>query len=433
MNVYMEIANKGLHALLQLFINPFYYIGIIFIILQYRRQISLERKLFHTKLHSLLGQTWKTLLWGWVGGLAASIVMAFVGATVQAEAIVFLWVISLLLLFIRVRFLCWAYAIGVIGILHSLWIMVPALSGYPSMSWFADPLLQLNMPSLLALIAILHIVEAILIRKRGAETGTPMFYESKRGKIVGGYQLQGFWPVVLFLVVPMQGGGSLLPWTPLMGGDLWSGGWAIIGFPMMLGFADITLSRLPQEKARISSNLLLLYAAVVLLLALLAYLGPIATIIASMGCIALHESLRLYSRWDESNRQPYFVHDHRGLKILGIIPGSPAAELGIVPGEMIHKVNGQPIGSRQELHQAIMLNSAFCKLEILNLAGENKFLKRAMFSGEHHQLGIILAPDQDALYYAEEKQLHFLGYLRSRLSGVNRKQPRKPVSVEEQL
>jgi hypothetical protein len=432
MNVYIEIANKGINALLQLLINPFYYIGIVFVILQYRRQISLERKLFHTKLHSLLGQTWKTLLWGWIGGIAASIVMAFIGATVQAEAVVFLWIISLLLLFIRVRFLCWAYAIGVIGIVHGLWSVVPALSENRSLAWFTDPLLQLNMPSLLALVATLHVVEAILIRKRGAQTGTPMFYESKRGKIVGGYHLQGFWPVVLFLVVPMQG-GSLLPWTPLLGGNLWSGGWAIIGFPMMIGFADITISRLPQEKARISSNLLLLYATAVMLLALLAYVGPVATIIACIGCIALHEALRLYSRWDESNRQPYFVHDHRGLKILGIIPGSPAAELGIAPGEIIHKVNGLPISSRQDLHQAMQLNSAFCKLEVLNLAGESKFLKRAMFSGEHHQLGIILAPDQDALYYAKEKQSHFLGYLRTKIPGVSRKQSQAKVAAEEQL
>jgi hypothetical protein len=431
MDIYMDIAIKGLNALLQLLINPFYYIGILFVVLLYRRQISLERKLFHTKLHSLLGQTWQTILWGWVGGVAASVAMAFIGATVQAEAVVFLWALSLLLLFIRVRFLCWAYAIGVIGILHSVWSLVPALSENLSLPWLTDPLLQLNMPSLLAMIAILHGVEAILVRKRGAQTGTPMFYESKRGKIVGGYHLQGFWPVVLFLVVPMQGGGSLLPWTPLLGGDLWSGGWAIIGFPMMIGFADITLSRLPQEKARISSNLLLVYAAAVLLLALLAFLGSVATIIACLGCIGLHEGLRLYSRWDESKRQPYFVHDHRGLKVLGILPGSPAAELGIVPGEIIHKVNGLPISSRQDLHQAMQMNSAFCKLEVLNLAGENKFLKRAMFSGEHHQLGIVLAPDQDALYYAEEKQSNFLGYLRTKLPGVSRKQARTIVAAEE--
>jgi hypothetical protein len=415
MNEFMEIANKGLHALLQLLINPFYYVGIAFVILQYRRQISLERKLFHTKLHSLLTQTWQTLLWGWIGGLAVSVVMAFIGATIQAEAVIFLWAVSLLLLFIRVRFLCWAYAIGVIGILQAVWMMIPALSTVDGLLWLKASLLQLNMPSLLALIAILHVVEAILIRLKGAKTGTPMFYESKRGKIVGGYHLQGFWPVVLFLVVPLQGSGSVLPWTPLLGGELWSGGWTIIGFPMMIGFADITLSRLPQEKARLSSNLLLLYAGAVLLLALLAYLGPVPTLIASAGCIALHEGLRLFSRWDESNRQPYFAHDQRGLKILGIIPGSSADDLGMEAGEIIHKVNGLPIGSRQDLHQALQMNSAFCKLEILNLAGENKFLKRAMFSGEHHQLGIILVPDQDALYYAEERQSHFLGYLRSKL------------------
>lgn len=418
MNVFMEIALKGLQALLQLLINPFYYVGICFVILQYRRQISLERKLFHTKLHSILSQTWQTLLWGLIGGIAASIVMAFIGATIQVEAVLILWVIALLLLFIRVRFLCWAYAIGLIGILQSIWIFIPTLHTVTGLSWLTEPLLALNMPSLLALIAILHVVEALLVRTRGARTGTPMFYESKRGKIVGGYQLQGFWPVVLFLVVPFQGGGTLLPWTPLLGAGLWSGGWTIIGFPMMIGFADITLSRLPEEKAKLSSNLLFMYAGAVLLLAALAYLGPVATLIACLGCILLHEGLRMYSRWDESNRKPYFVEDPRGLKILGVLPGSAGDEMGIQAGEIIHKVNGLPIRSKHELHHAMQLNSAFCKLEVLNLAGESKFLKRPMFSGEHHQLGILLVPDQDAPYYVEEKPVHFWRYLRRKLPGT---------------
>lgn len=252
----------------------------------------------------------------------------------------------------------------------------------------------------------------------GARTGTPMFYESKRGKIVGGYQLQGFWPVVLFLVVPFQGGGTLLPWTPLLGAGLWGGGWTIIGFPMMIGFADITLSRPPEEKARLSSNLLFMYAGAVLLLAALAYLGPVATLIACLGCILLHEGLRMYSRWDESNRKPYFVEDPRGLKILGVLPGSAGDEMGIQAGEIIHKVNGLPIRSKHELHHAMQLNSAFCKLEVLNLAGESKFLKRPMFSGEHHQLGILLVPDQDAPYYVEEKPVHFWRYLSRKLPGT---------------
>ncbi|NOU95136.1 serine protease [Paenibacillus sp. LMG 31456] len=421
MIVFMEVAQRGLQALLQLFMHPFYYVGILFVILQYRRQILFERKLFHTKLHSLLTETWRALLWGWIGGLTASAAMAAVGATIQADAVLLLWVLSLLLLFIRVRFLCWAYAIGIIGVLQvvcgAFASRLEPTSGI--MAWFMNTLLSLNMPSLLALIAILHLIEALLVRQQGAKTATPMFYASKRGKIVGGYNMQGFWPVVLFLLVPLQGGSGIpLPWTPLVGGGLWNGGWTIISFPVMIGFAEMTMSRLPQEKARLSAKLLALYACSVLLLAFLAYVWPVLTVVASLGCILLHEGLRVYSRWDESKRIPYYVHDQRGLRILGILPGSAAAEMGLTAGEVIHKVNGIAVMTKQELFQAMQQNPAFCKLEVLNLAGESKFLKRALFSDEHHQLGIILAPDQDAMYYAEEKQSHIFSYFGRKLVGV---------------
>ncbi|MCZ8514915.1 PDZ domain-containing protein [Paenibacillus filicis] len=418
MTLMTELASRGLQALLQQLLHPFYYVGVLFIVLQYRRQIAFERKLFSTKLHSLLSETWRTVLWGWVGGLLASAMMAAVGATVEPEAVILLWLISLVLILIKVRFLCWAYAVGILGVLQVVLSAFPVLQA-PQASWLIAPLMGVSVPSMLALVAVLHLVEAVYVRTQGHRFGTPMFFESKRGKIVGGYQLQGFWPIVLFLIVPMQGGSSVpLPWMPLLGGDVWAGGWTIIGFPVMIGFAEMTLSRLPKAKVRLSSSLLALYSLVLLAFAALAACWPFFTLPAALLSILLHEAAVWYSRWDEEHRNPIFVHSERGLKILGVLPGSPAEELGLVVGETVHKVNGMPVRTKRELHQAMQTNPAFCRLEILNLEGESKFVKRGMFSGEHHQLGIILAPDQDVLYYAEERQAHIFAYLSRRLVGL---------------
>lgn len=417
-----EMTQQGLHALLQLLIHPFYYVGILFIVLQYRRQILLERKLFHSKLHSLVSETWRSILWGWIGGVIASALMAVVGATIQPESVLLLWVVSLLVILIRVRFMCWAYAVGAIGIVQVVIASIPGLSGVLP-SWLAKPLLAIHMPAMLALVAVLHLVEALFVRVQGTRTATPMFYGSKRGKVVGGYHLQGFWPVALFLLVPVQGGSQVpLPWTPLLGGDLWSAGWTIVGFPVMIGFAEMTMSRLPGDKVRMTARQLVVYACIVLLLAIMAHQWPLMTLLASLLTILLHEALLAYSRWDESRRSPVFVHDPRGLKVLAVLPGSPAEELGIEAGEIIHKVNGIAVRTKQEMHQAMQVNSAFCKLEVLNLEGESKFLKRAVFSGEHHQLGIVLSPDQDAMYYATDKQTSIFAYVSKKLVGLSSKQ-----------
>ena len=93
----MDLLLEGLwnvmEAVGQLFLQPFYYISIILIMLLYRRQVLLERKLFHVRLHSWLSQTWRTVLGGLAAGLSISLVSAFIGMTltvaVEDRALVF--------------------------------------------------------------------------------------------------------------------------------------------------------------------------------------------------------------------------------------------------------------------------------------------------------------------------------------------------------
>ncbi|WP_281882963.1 PDZ domain-containing protein [Paenibacillus sp. YYML68] len=420
---------QWLEAILQLLLHPFYYVGILVIVLQYRRQIALERRLFSTKLHSLLSESWRTVMWGFFGGLVASALMAVIGATVQLEAVLLLWLVSLLIALVRVRYMCWAYAVGVLGMLHAILSSIPGVGSSAEWQWLTGPILAFNAPSMLALVAVLHLAEAVYVRTLGTRLSTPLFVEGKRGRMVGAYQLQGFWPMALFLIVPLSpdaavggaGAGAVsLPWSPLLGGEMWQNGWMIIGFPVMVGFTELTMSRVPKDKARMSSTLLLGYSGAVLLLALLAALAPVLTFWLCLLAVLLHEGMIVFSRRDEEKRAPIYVQDGKGLNILAVLPGSPAEELGLRPGEVISKVNGVPIRTKQELHQAMQLNSAYCRLEILDYARESRFLKRAVYSGDHHQLGIILAPDEDVLYYVDTKPLSFWSYFRRKLTGLLR-------------
>src|SRR5690606_5269523 len=107
-----------LQALLQGLLQPFYYIGIVFVIFQYHKQIQLERKLFSTRLHSLIDTTWRTVLGGIVAGFIGSVAMAFIGAAVTQQAVWWIWGVTAVLALFRIRFLCLAYAVGVLGVFH---------------------------------------------------------------------------------------------------------------------------------------------------------------------------------------------------------------------------------------------------------------------------------------------------------------------------
>ncbi len=428
MDVFMELLRKLLQAGLQLLMNPFYYAGILFILLQYRKQIQFERKLFHIKLHSLLGETWRTLLWGWAAGFGASLVLALVGVSLSGDAVFIIWGLSILMIFFRVRFLCLAYSVGVLGILHVIFSFVPGASEWQGVGPVLKLIKETDIPSLLVIVALLHVIEGVLVRFEGARMASPQYYEWKRGRIIGGYRLQGFWPVPLFLIVPMQGGSvDSLPWSTLFGGEAMLAGWGMIAFPAMIGFSSLTVSRLARDKAHWNSNMLVLYGLILLLAAVAAHVWSPFTIAAAVLGIALHEGILWYGRWKESNGSPIFVHSTKGLTVLAVLPGSAAEELGVQAGETIHKVNGFKIRSKADLHHAMQLNSAFCKLEVLNLQGEVRFLQRAIFSGEHHQLGIILAPDQQTMHYVETKQSHMFAYLRGKLSGLLTNDSGKPM------
>jgi hypothetical protein len=418
MEFIQAMLEQLLRALLQLLLNPLNYLGVIFIVLQYRRQIALERKLFHTRLHSLLSETWRTLICGWMGGIAASIWMAFFGVTLSLEAVVLMWGISLLLMLFRVRYLCLAYSVGVMGILQSIFTAIPALQEIGFLHWLVLPALHSDIPSLLVLVAILHLVEGLLIRKEGLRLASPLFYESKRGKIVGGYFLQGFWPVPLFLLMPMSGSGLHLPWVPLISGHANIAGWGFIAFPAIIGFTEQTLSHLPKDKLRRSSGRLILYAFAVLASAGLSLLWSGFIVLASILTLIGHEALLWLSKREEINASPLFVHNRQGLKILAVLSGSVASELGLESGEIIHKVNGIRVLTKEELYQALQINSAFCKLEVINLEGQSKFVSRALYAGEHHQLGIVLCPDDEALHFVAEKPASIAAYLRKKWVGL---------------
>ncbi|MCY7485277.1 PDZ domain-containing protein [Paenibacillus alvei] len=413
MNLLIDIGVRVGEALLQWLLSPFYWLSILLIALHYRRQVILERRLFAVKMHSWITHTWHA----WLGGLIAGILVSFasigLGVTLSREVIILLWMIALVLLLVRVRFLCLAYAASMLALIQfglNIWG-----TAWNPEGWLGDAVASvrgMDAAGLLVLVALLHAAEAVLIRKQAAQMAGPMFIESKRGRVVGAYRMQSMWPVPLLLLFPASSDGAALPWTPLFGGDLWQQGWMLVAFPVVVGFSELTFTKLPQQKAALSSTRLFAYAALLLAVSLAAAWWPPLVPVAAIAALGMHEGLIWLSRREEAEHSPVFTQDAGGLRILAVLPKSPAAELGIVQGEVIVKVNGIKVRTKEELHQALRMNAAFCKLEVNNLAGEVRFLQRAIYAGDHHQLGVLLAPDDHVEYVAVTRALSLFSFLR---------------------
>ncbi|MFF2018130.1 PDZ domain-containing protein [Paenibacillus sp. NPDC058177] len=417
MNVMLELLGSLGKAALNLLIQPYYYIALIFVALYYRRQVALERKLIHVKLHSPGQEIWRTVWSGLVMGLLVSVAAVLLGVSISGPAVACIWIVTLLLLLIRVRYLCFAYAIGILGVIQFVFSFFPNAFQTGTVGTLVTGLREMDIPALLVLAALLHLAEALLARWQGPGLASPLFLKGKRGKVVGGFQLQAFWPLPLFLLVPAAAGTGDLPWQPLLGGGL-----GIVSLPVIIGFSEMTHSLLPGRKAARTAGRLLIYSGVLLGLSLLAFWWSPLTLLAALAAVLLHEGLSWYSALEERSSSPIFVHPPHGRKVLAVLPGSPGQELGILPGEVLLKVNGVLLTEAAQLHEALRKNPAFCKLEVQNRAGESKYLQTAIYDGDHHQLGIILAPEPDETTIALAKPTSIFGIisLRASLSRSNR-------------
>jgi len=416
----MSILQQMLNSVGLLFLQPLLYLGVILLILQYRRQIQLERKLFSTRIHSLAHEVLVSIGYGVLGGLLASGLMIGLGVVFQLTGIWILWIITGILSLFHIRFLCLSYSTGLLGVLVSILKLFPE----PNSTFFQPiwkEIISIHIPSLIAIVAILHFVEGILIRLQAGKQATPLFIETKRGKLVGGNHIQSFWMVPLFLIVAIGDSSTVAlhfsTWWPLFGATT---ALTILPAPVLIGYSELTTVYSSYQKSKIASNHLLVYSLILLGMAFVAeYWFPFQIIAAIFAGLA-HEGLHWIGKQKERNLQPIYVHPEDGLKILAIIPDSPAEKMGVKAGEIIKKVNGQKVSTRSQLHDALQLQSAFTKLEVLNEAGHIKLVQHSLFAGDHHQLGILLAPDDQAPFYIEINDLNLLQLIKQKVTKVSR-------------
>ena len=143
---------------------------------QYKRLENLSAGLIGKQAGFYLGSAIRSSLLGILGGLTGSVLLIMLGINLNAIGLAYLWVIALLLILVNPRFLCFSYAAGILSLASLI---------------FSFPLI--NIAHLLALVAVLHLIDSLLILLNGHNYPIPLYIE-KKGQVVGGFNLQKFWP-----------------------------------------------------------------------------------------------------------------------------------------------------------------------------------------------------------------------------------------------
>src|SRR5699024_386685 len=106
------------------------------------------------------------------------------------------------------------------------------------------------------------------------------------------------------------------------------------------------------------------------------------SIIAILG----HEWVKYRQRIRNEEQHPYFHPTDNGLKILGIIPNTPADRLDFQIGETIKKVNEYEVSTVEDFYYALQHNGSFFKIEVLYENGDIRFIQSSIYVGDHNQL-----------------------------------------------
>ncbi len=340
-------------------VGYFFWLVVLFVYWQARRAARLEEALYGRPLNPPLRRTLTAVGYGAVAGIAGTLLITLLGIPLGATDIAYVWPLALLLLLIDPRLLCFAYA-------GSALILSKLIFGWP----------PVHAAGLLGLVAVLHLVEGVLVGLDPEKIVTPLYVRTKEHGTVGGFFVQRFWPVPLVIVLFVPGlqasaaaGNIPTPaWWPLVppvAGALASTSlFVLLPIAAGLGYADIALTRPAVRKSGSTSLLLLLYSSVLLVLAVLGSHDPAWLWPGALFAAGAHEWLARHGGGSELRGRPYFTKPERGVRILDVLPDSPAAHLGLRSGQVIEAVNGTPVSDREALAEAVASASFFLSLDV---------------------------------------------------------------------
>ncbi|PLS04356.1 PDZ domain-containing protein [Neobacillus cucumis] len=368
------------------FLHPvLYYLVFLAGILGVMR-VKRERKNFHIRAEDAYFELRQLFPMGLVIGLVLSIITVAVGITVPFAAILLIAGFTLIWsLTTNIRLMSPAYTLGaaffgIILIAQNNW-SIPFFSSIDDKVY----------PSLIVIQGLLLVAEGILIFKNGSKGSSPKLAKSKRGQIVGVHEVRRLWMVPLFLLIPGDALHLPFDWWPVF--HLGAKEFSLFFVPFAIGFHQQIKGMLPKESIHLHGRRVIILGVLITLLSAAGYWYPLMSIGVAAFAVVGRELLALFAYLKDDSMTAYFSKKNNGLMIIGIIPGSPAGKMGLQVGEIISKVNGVLVRDEQTFYEALQKNRAHCKLEVFDTNGEIRFVQRALYEGDHHELGVLFVQD----------------------------------------
>lgn len=364
-----------------------------------KKVVTMQKIILGGSVNSSIELTLSQLVLGIIGGIIGSIILTSLGVVFSENSgISYLFVISILLMLIRPRLICFSYSGAILGgiviIIKLINIFIPYSLG----------VFDLNIFYLAILIGVFHVIEGILVIVDGDRGAVPVF-TNRDNKILGGYALKRYWALPIAIIIAMNGNNSMLSymtesisnpdWWPLIklpyGLALIAGSIiSIVPFYMVLGYSSITFTKSKREKAISSGVHILAYGILLIASAQISRFGIIGEIFVVIFMPAAHELMLKLQADREKKQVAKFVSDEEGLVVLEMSADSRMREFGIDIQSKILSVNGKKINSEAEVYSILKENLYNAVLKIKDSHGMVKDIQ--FRHNKNTRLGILVVP-----------------------------------------
>lgn len=373
----------------KLLLHPVFYFSIFLAVLLGISRVKRERKNFTVRAKDALFELRQLFPLGLLIGLIISVVTVAAGIPVPFAAILLVAAFTLLLT-TEIRLLAPAYTLG--AAFFTLIFLSGKNINIPFLGDSFGSLDEKIYPSIAIVLALLTIGEGVLILRNGKKGTSPKLVKSKRGQTVGVHEVKRVWMIPVFLLIPGNVLSLPFEWWPVF--SIGDNTYSLLLVPFAIGMHQQIQGMLPKEAVQQLGSRVIGLGILITLVAAAGYWFPIASIAAAALAIIGREALTLSQKIQEDNRPFYFSKKNHGVMILGIIPESPADKMALGVGELVTKVNGTNVNDEQSFYEALSRNGAHCKLEVLDTNGQIRFVQRALYEGDHHELGILFVLDE---------------------------------------
>ncbi len=387
----------------------------VILYLKNKKIVTMQKLILGGSVNSSIELTLSQLVLGILGGAIGSLILTSLGVVFSLNSgISYLFIISIFLMIIKPRLICFSYSGAILGIISILIKFVSEIA--PTV--VSNQILNVDVLNLMVFVGVFHIIEGILVMIDGDRGSVPIF-TNRDGKILGGYALKRYWvlPIAIMMAVAMNNSSANFVteyienpnWWPLIKSPsglslIATSVLSIFPFYAVLGYSSITFTRSKREKALSSGIHILIYGIVLTCVAQIAQFGILGEIVVVLFAPFAHELMLKLQTKGEEKREPKFVSDEEGLIILEISPNSQVKEFGVNIESKLLSINNKNISSESEAYSIIKENLNNAVLKIKDSRGIIKDIEYR--HNRNTRLGMLLVPrsvDKEEIVPIEDK------------------------------